>query len=52
MKTLFKQNKRNALYLTAIACLMLAGSISGLRHSTRPGGTNYRGTVGDRFVRR
>jgi hypothetical protein len=28
MKTLFKQNKRNALYLTAIACLMLAGSIS------------------------
>ena len=28
MKTLFKQTKQNALYLTAIACLMLAGSIS------------------------
>jgi hypothetical protein len=28
MKTLFKQTKQNPLYLTAIACLMLAGSIS------------------------
>jgi hypothetical protein len=28
MKTLFKQNNQNALYLAAIACLMLAGSIS------------------------
>lgn len=28
MKTLFKQRKQNALYLTAIACLILAGSIS------------------------
>jgi len=28
MKTLCKQTKQNAFYLTAIACLMLAGSIS------------------------
>jgi hypothetical protein len=28
MKTLFKRNKQNTLYLAAIACLMLAGSMS------------------------
>jgi hypothetical protein len=28
MKTLFKQKKQNAIYLAAIACLMLAGSMS------------------------
>ena len=28
MKTLFKQTRQNALYLAAIACLMLAGPIS------------------------